>query len=232
MYDTKLAKKVPSQAYLIPKDEKTSYYKYILRNTKCGKTVLPGPGHNHKDHDWKVHQKNFGLGPERLTFTDDAAAHSKKIPAPSAYRIKETLTRSKVLLGKMENAGIDDPVNYLSDVQYRAYEVKGFKGYTPNKEFVKPRVTFVKFHPAEAKKDWKPKKTKDPDPGSYDFRKGQIACGKSEMIHRFAAPRGEHQSAKDTFTTISTKRKKFIPGVGSYTPKMDFVAVPYGRKRC
>ena len=85
--------------------------------------------------------------------------------------------------------------------------------------------------PSQGKKDWKPKKTKDPDPGSYDFRKGQKFCGKSDFIHKFAAPRGEHQTPKETFTTVSTKRKKFIPGVGSYNPKMDFVAIPYFRKR-
>ena len=36
---------------------------------------------------------------------------------------------------------------------------------------------------------------------------------------------------KETFTTLATKKKKFVPGVGSYNPKIDYVAIPYGRKR-
>ena len=55
--------------------------------------------------------------------------------------------------------------------------------------------------------------------------------GKSDFIHKFAAPRGEKVETKATFTGEVTKSKKFIPGVGSYNPKMDFIAVPYTRKR-
>ena len=36
---------------------------------------------------------------------------------------------------------------------------------------------------------------------------------------------------KETFTTIMSKSKKYVPGVGSYTPKMEFVSHTYGRKR-
>ena len=119
----------------------------------------------------------------------------------------------------------------MSDNLFLGVKQPGPSKYEPKKEFVKPRITFVKFYPTSGKKDWRPKKTKDPDPGSYDVRKGEKLCGKSEVQHRFAAPRGEHVPEKQTFTTISTKRKKFIPGVGSYNPKLDFIAVPYGRKK-
>ena len=102
---------------------------------------------------------------------------------------------------------------------------------------MKPRATEVKFHPPGEKKNWKFKKTKDPDPGSYEYRKGQEFCGKSSVKHRFGPPPGEEgentvrNKPKETFTTVVSRSKKFVPGVGSYNPKIDYVAVPYGRKR-
>ena len=42
---------------------------------------------------------------------------------------------------------------------------------------------------------------------------------------------GSTTLSKETFTTIMTKSKKWLPGVGSYTPNLDSVSIPYGRKR-
>ena len=55
---------------------------------------------------------------------------------------------------------------------------------------------------------------------------------KSSFTHQFALPKeaGVKQT-KETFTTQMSRQKKFVPGVGSYQPKMDYVAIPYGRKR-
>jgi hypothetical protein len=39
------------------------------------------------------------------------------------------------------------------------------------------------------------------------------------------------EQTKDTFTTIICRSKKYVPGVGSYTPNMNFVTVSNGRKR-
>ena len=97
-------------------------------------------------------------------------------------------------------------------------------------------MTAVKFEPAGEKKSWRPKKTKLPDAGSYDFWKSKDWAGKSIEKHRFAPPqqgrRFQNQvKGKETFTTQASKGKKFVPGVGSYDPKIDYVAKPYGRKR-
>ena len=97
---------------------------------------------------------------------------------------------------------------------------------------MKPRITAAKFNPSQGKKSWRPVKSKEPDCASYENGKGKDFVGKSPYIHKFAHPKDTgivHK--KETFTTMATKRKKFVPGVGSYTPKLDYVAVPYGRKR-
>ena len=115
---------------------------------------------------WKINQKNFGLGAARKTFTDDAQAHSKKVPAPTSYNPK---SRFKIPLGKMEQT---EGVNYISDTVYLAKAQPGPERYQPKTDLVKPRSSICKFHPGAGKKDWRPKKTRDPDPGTYEVRKG------------------------------------------------------------
>ena len=39
------------------------------------------------------------------------------------------------------------------------------------------------------------------------------------------------KQSRETYTTQISRQKKFVPGAGSYHPKTDYVAVPYGRKR-
>lgn len=104
--------------------------------------------------------------------------------------------------------------------------------YSGDANKVKPRILATKIDPAGAKKNWRPVKTNMPDCASYEVGKCKDFCGKSPFIHKFAMPKEagvKHE--KETFTTAATRRKKFVPGVGSYTPKLDYVAVPYGRKR-
>ena len=97
---------------------------------------------------------------------------------------------------------------------------------------MKPRVTAVKIDPSKGKKSWRPVKSKEPDCASYEFGKGKDFVGKSPFIHKFAVPKdAEKKQSKETYTTIISRQKKFVPGVGSYHPKVDYVAVPYGRKR-
>ena len=99
---------------------------------------------------------------------------------------------------------------------------------------VKPRILKTKFNPPKEKKSWRPVKTKLPDCASYEYGKSKAYVMRSPFIHKFAMPKdaeGADKVQKETFTTQATRAKKFVPGVGSYTPKLDYIAVPYGRKR-
>ena len=149
-------------SWQFPKDEKQKYINHITRAAK-GK---PGPDTHYRPMSWKINQKNFGLGAARKTFTDDAQAHSKKVPAPTSYNPK---SRFKIPLGKMEQT---EGVNYISDTVYLAKAQPGPERYQPKTDLVKPRSSICKFHPGTGKKDWRPKKTRDPDPGTYEVRKG------------------------------------------------------------
>jgi hypothetical protein len=104
--------------------------------------------------------------------------------------------------------------------------------YSADYTKVKKRVLTAKVAPSTGKKDWRPVKTKLPDCASYEHDKAKDYVGKSKFVHKFAHPK-ENGAVynKETFTTLATKRKKYVPGVGSYDPKMDYVAIPYGRKR-
>lgn len=97
---------------------------------------------------------------------------------------------------------------------------------------MKPRVTAVKFDPAGKKKSWKPIKTNDPHPATYDAGKGKDYVGKSKFIHKFAEPKQEGvKLKKETYTTMAAKQKMFVPGAGSYSPSISYCAIPYGKKR-
>ena len=145
------------------------------------------------------------------------------------------------------------PANYEGEYDYRAAEKRGemhqinvstiqtrYLNYLIISIIVlyqaariKPRIVAVKIDPdTKGKKNWRPVKSKEPDCASYEYGKSKDFVSKSTLKHRFAAPKEEgHKVVNETFTTQATKRKKFVPGVGSYTPKMDYVAIPYGRKR-
>jgi hypothetical protein len=71
---------------------------------------------------------------------------------------------------------------------------------------VKPRILAVKIDPSKGKKDWRPKKTKEPDCASYEYGKGKDFVGKSAFVHKFAQPKdsGANQS-KETYTTIISR---------------------------
>lgn len=255
-----LPKREPN--YTIPRDENQNFFKHVTRATKG----VPGPNHYERGLSWKTPSGNFGLGPKRTTFTDDAAKLSKQIPSAATYKPD---IKSRLLLGHMSKT---EGVNYLSDHQYlaarnpgpttyegdfnyREYEKKGemhqinvsnktdlfFYKWIAYQIFfilnqasrVKPRILAVKIDPnTKGKKSWRPVKVKEPDCASYEYGPSKDFVSKSPFIHKFAMPKeaGVKQT-NDTFTTQATKRKKYVPGVGSYTPKTDFVCVPYGRKR-
>ena len=123
-------------------------------------------------------------------------------------------------------------MNYLSDAQYVAAKYPGPCTYSGDANKVKPRILAVKMGPAGAKKSWKPVKSNKPDCASYEAAKSKDYVGKSPFMHKFAMPKELGVKVdKETFTTATIRRKKFVPGVGAYTPKLDYVAVPYSRKR-
>lgn len=120
----------------------------------------------------------------------------------------------------------------MSDYQYIAATHPGPCNYDQDVSKVKARIPAVKIDPSTGQKSWRPIKTKMPDCASYEYAKSKDFVAKSAMKHKFAAPKEAGvKTSKETFTTQACNRKKFVPGVGSYTPKIDYVAVPYSRKR-
>lgn len=66
-----LQKKEP--IYTVPKDENSSFFKHVTRATKG----VPGPNVYPTPCSWVTNTGNFGAGPKRTTFTDDAEKLSK-----------------------------------------------------------------------------------------------------------------------------------------------------------
>ena len=124
----------------------------------------------------------------------------------------------------------------------------GPTSYKADTKIVRPRAPAVKFAPTKTKKQasWKPVKSKEPDCGTYDLDKGRHFVEKSPIIPKISKispspstsnlKEGQQSGSaavqsKETFTTMISNSKKWLPGVGSYTPKVEFVTIPYGRKR-
>ena len=66
-----LPKREPN--YTIPKDENSNFFNHVTRSTKG----IPAPSNYHKPLSWKTPNGQFGCGPARKTFTDEAAKLSK-----------------------------------------------------------------------------------------------------------------------------------------------------------
>ena len=103
-----LPKREPN--YTIPRDENQNFFKHVTRSTKH----IPGPTAYQKPLSWKTPNGQFGSGPARKTFTDDAAKLSKQVPSAASYKPKDM---HRVLLGQISKT---EGVDYLSDAQYLA----------------------------------------------------------------------------------------------------------------
>lgn len=207
----------------MPKDTAMTYFKHVTNHTR-GK---PDPTKYDRTLSWKTSNGNFGLGGKRKTFTDEAQARSKKIPAPTAYNPK---FEPRILFGKVNKT---EGVDYLSDCQYVGKCYPGPGSYKVDHKWTEETARASKINPdAKESKGWKPVKSKVPDCGSYDFFTAKDKIGKKTVSHFFIRPGEKHTTDKVTFTTEFTKMKKFVPGAGTYDAKIDKVARPYTRKRC
>ena len=158
------------------------------------------------------------------------------------------MKKERLVLGHLSKT---EGVDYLSDAQYISSTLPGPSTYKSDAKVVQPRVTAVKFAPTKSKKQssWKPVKSQEPDCGTYQVDRARATIEKSPITHKISkispisnsAPRLKEDgsgpsklgknSSKETFTTIMTKQKRWLPGVGSYTPKVEFIDKPYSRKR-
>ena len=91
--------------YSIPKDQNTTYFKHVTRHS-VGK---PAPTHYYKPLSWTTSSSKFGVGSKRKTFTDEAVAHSKVVPAPTR---NDKMYKDKANGGCLEKT---EGVDYLSD---------------------------------------------------------------------------------------------------------------------
>ena len=112
-----LQKREPN--YTVPKDENSSFFKHVTKSTRG----VPGPNVYVKPLSWVTNTGNFGVGPKRTTFTDEAEKHSKQVPSSASYHPE---LKRKLLLGHMSKA---EGVDYLSDHQYIAAMYPGPTSY-------------------------------------------------------------------------------------------------------
>jgi hypothetical protein len=72
-----------------------------------------------------------------------------------------------------------------------------------------------------------------PGPGSHDMPTQKIAMKQRVTSAFIGAEKGTKHYERETYATIVTKQKKFVPGVGQYNKENCYakVATPYLKKR-
>ena len=91
---------------------------------------------------------------------------AKVLPSAATYNPDK---KYSVPFGKSSKA---DGIDFLSEVQYLGVTKPAPASYNPNKEFVMRRSTSFNIKRlVKENLDWKPKKTKNPDVGSYEVAK-------------------------------------------------------------
>jgi len=211
----------------VPKDTKMTYFKHVTNHTE-GK---PDPTKYFRPLSWKTSAGNFGLGGKRKTFTDEAQVLSKKTPGPTTYAPP---FKPRILFGKISKT---EGVDYLSDCQYIGKCYPGPGSYSAvNFKITEKKAPVISIAPDRSThKGWKPVKSKNPDCGSYNPANSMDKLAKKTQSVFFLKPGskpGKEKSEKVTFTTEFTRMKKFVPGTGTYEPKLSSVSIPYLRKRC
>lgn len=88
-----LPKREPN--YTIPKDENNNFFKHNTRATRG----VPAPGNYHRPQSWKTTNGQFGVGPARKTFTDEAAKLSRQVPSCAHYKPE---VKPRILQGVLE----------------------------------------------------------------------------------------------------------------------------------
>jgi len=80
---------------------------------------------------------------------------------------------------------------------------------------------------------WKSVKTGLPGPGSHDMPTQKIRTKPRVTSAYIAAEKGTKHYERETYATIVTKQKKFMPGVGAYNKENCYtkIATPYLKKR-
>ncbi|CDW82305.1 UNKNOWN [Stylonychia lemnae] len=205
--------------YSVPRDKLQNFLQQTQRRGK----LLPAPNQYHKPLTWETKNGQFGKNSIRKTFTDDAIKHSKQVPAPNVYNNEK---KQKVLLGKSNRA---EGFDFMSEVQYLGQINPSATSYNPDKLKLMKRSSSWAIKKPIKEKDpgWRPKKTKDPDVGTYETAKSKTFIKTKHPVISFT------KSKSIKFTVEYSNSKKHIPGSAAYKwePCFDKISVPYMKKR-
>ena len=198
------------------------------RDTKI-KKVNGGPGLYHQELPWSVNQAKFSFGKNRVSFTDEAARAKKYIPSVHVYKPQR---EEKVLTGHARSKC--EGASYISEAEYIGQANPGPTAYTVDEKQTRSKSPEWKFPPTIAKtKSYKIIKSKEPDVGTYrNVDANRKSLEKKNLVAVFGRPNnGDRHTEKPTFTKSMAQMKKFMPGVGSYTPNYTVTSKPTNLKQ-
>ncbi|CDW83400.1 UNKNOWN [Stylonychia lemnae] len=172
------------------------------------KKDLPAPNLYKLENDWSKNTKGRFLKGDRVTLIDDILKLKKqRLPGPGSYKLP-----SYKIQGMPKTT--TDKCQFINDAKYSAMQTPGSK-YKINYDLTRPRTPAARYFADKSLTgkepiSIKPKKTKDPAPGTYNvedcYRKTQwgnsvYSIGKCKITN---------------YVDIAVKKKKFVPGIGTY----------------
>lgn len=197
----------------MPRDTGASFIQTVTKRAQ----QTPGPNFYKESKlaskiGWVTTNGQFHMGSARRTFTDDAVRHSKLIPAPSAYD-KGNKSRFRIPMGIMDKA---ESIDFLTQIQSKEKKRPGPTSYNP-KPMLKRAAAAKLYTPINPKTaGWRSVKTGLPGPGSHDMPTQKIKTKPRVVSAYLGAEKGSRVYERETYATLVSNSKKFVPGVGNY----------------
>ncbi|TNV78156.1 hypothetical protein FGO68_gene17627 [Halteria grandinella] len=190
------------------KSKKENIIEYEARKKK----EVPAPGMYTKIEDWSQNSKGRFTKSKRCTLIDQILAHKKQI-GPGTYELPKYRIKGFVKQNTLKG-------QFIGEALFMGKETPGSK-YNINYQSIEGKVPIARLmQPVDPKRaksaetGIRPKKTKQPAPGSYDiaeaFRRSQFPHTNVLLITKPKPGRN------GDFLEQLTRAKSAIPGVGKY----------------
>lgn len=127
-----------------------------------------------------------------------------KLPGPGQYKVKEF----KIPNVPKQNT---DKGEFINNSKWYGMQTPGHK-YKVNYDAIRAKTPVARYYKPKKEESFsiKPKKTKDPAPGSYNVEESFVKTQWPKNQYLF------NKEKMNNFLDMVAKKKAFVPGIGKY----------------
>jgi len=195
-------------SFSFSKDKSQNFLAIAQRNG----SKMPGPG-DYEIRSWfdtpkkKTSKGSYSLQGERKFEIDDVIRIAKNTPGPGTFNPK----RNFRVIGGMNVKS--DRNSFLDECEYLGREIPGAGVYEPKYASIEAKTRTPMYRKPKKVEHWKPKKTNDPDWGTYEHWESY-----KKTIGRPGTAKMTTANIK-SFNELASDNKKHVPGSGHYNPE-------------